>query len=151
MSTMIKFSAFPCGSLFKNHVFFYFWSSLEEWEESFGRPKRNSTEEKLVQSQYNGTRINMIRKDRGNHDESLPVQKSLDIHWRTLSDALLHVTGVPEAACMTEASSLNFYYVKTMAEVQEASPGIGHLFNTHLRPVGVQASLWPQYSLCFSG
>lgn len=71
----------------------------------------------------------MIRKDRGNHDESLPVQKSLDIHWRTLSDALLHITGVPEAACMTEASSLNFYYVKTMAEVQEASPGIGHLFN----------------------
>lgn len=93
----------------------------------------------------------MIRKDRGNHDESLPVQKSLDIHWRTLSDALLHVTGVPEAAFMTEASSLNFYYVKTMAEVQEASPGIGHLFNTHLRPVGVQASLRPQYSLCFSG
>lgn len=36
-------------------------------EESFWKPKRNSTEEKLVQSQYNGTRINMIRRDRGSH------------------------------------------------------------------------------------
>ena len=40
------------------------WKSEKE---SFGKPKRNSTEEKLIQSQYNGTRINMIHKDRGNH------------------------------------------------------------------------------------
>lgn len=35
--------------------------------ESFEKPKRNSTEEKLAQSQYNGTRINMIHRDRDTH------------------------------------------------------------------------------------
>ena len=34
---------------------------------SFEKPKRNSIEEKLVQSQYNGIRINMTRRDRGDH------------------------------------------------------------------------------------
>lgn len=35
--------------------------------ESFKMPKRNSIEEKLVQSQDNGTKINMIHRDRGDH------------------------------------------------------------------------------------
>lgn len=55
---------FPHGSLWK-----YLWLWGNHWvsEESFWKPKRNSTEEKLVQSQYNGTRINMIHRDRGSH------------------------------------------------------------------------------------
>lgn len=38
----------------------------EKEKAPFGKPKRNSTGEKLVPSQYNGTRTNMIRRDKGN-------------------------------------------------------------------------------------
>lgn len=59
----------PLSLMFGDH-----WAS----EGSFWKPKGNSTEEKLVQSQYNGTRINMIHRD-GTviYDESLPMQKVL--------------------------------------------------------------------------
>lgn len=45
-------------------TFGVFWRNEME---SYEKPNRNSVEEKLAQTQYNGTRINMIHRDRSNH------------------------------------------------------------------------------------